>query len=127
MTGELEALGRRAVESPIWKWAPGMRLYNGDLVIAVSGDGLPIAVAPSVLFGVPPSVRRDALPDVTDAGTIGHIVTRLRNAYRDRLLRCEGYPDGWRVVLFDRASILGIGGTEGEALVRALEGQGGKP
>ncbi len=89
---------------------------------------LPIGGATrAVVFGVPPSVRKDALPDVTDAGTLGHIVTRLRNAYRDRLLRVEGYPDGWRVVLFDRASILGIGPTEGSALVNALEGQGGKP
>lgn len=127
MTPELEALARRAVGSPIWKWAPGMRLADGDLVIAISGDGLPIAASPAVLFGVPPSVRKDVLPDLTDAGTLGHIVTRLRNAYRDRLLRCEGYPDGWRVVLFDRASILGIGPTEGSALVNALEGQGGKP
>lgn len=127
MNAELEALGRRAVQSPIWKWSPGMRLADGDLVVAISGDGLPIAAAPGVMFGVPPSVRKDALPDVTDAGTLGHIVTRLRNAYRDRLLRVEGYPDGWRVVLFDRASILGIGPTEGSALVNALEGQGGKP
>lgn len=122
MTPDLEALARRAIACKGWRWMAGMRLLDGDLVIAVSGDGLPIAASPAVLFGVPPTARKDALPDLSDPATLGCLLALVREAHGSPLLRVEGFPDGWRAVRTDRAPyVVGLGHSEAAALVAALE------
>ena len=62
----------------------------------------------------------DVLPDLTDEGTVGHLLGMVREAWDDHEAHCSLVGSGWR--LWNRnCSKWADGRTEGEALVVALE------
>lgn len=126
-------LGKRAVACRGWRWSPGMLDLFGRRVLCVWPDD----------FGnkwshIPENcvVRdADALPDLSDAATIGCLLALVREAYRDPSKLWEGHVEVRRdhrtlffVVSFGHNAsgalvedTLATGGTEAEALVAALE------
>lgn len=117
MTPELEALARRAVACPRWRWMGGMRWI----------DNRPAPLEPIALrvADIRPrdgsDVPRHALPDLEDPATLGCLLALVREAWIEPLARAEGYPDGWRVYVPRVSRLVGLGPSEDEALVAALE------
>ena len=75
MTPELEALARRAVACPRWRWMPGMAFFwCGDLHRVADRE--------------PGTLRTDGslLPDLTDPATLGCLVALVREAWADRIV-----------------------------------------
>jgi hypothetical protein len=132
MTKEQIALSRRAVASGRWQWAPGALDQFGRRVIDVWPDDLGIKWSHLLDNRV---VRdADALPDLSDAATLGCLLALVREAWgcavitspdydHDEDEGCQG-PNviGWRAVETVRWVSVGAGATEAEALVVALEG-----
>jgi hypothetical protein len=77
MTPELEALARRAVACPRWRWMPGMKVGN-DRIMDESETR---------------EVRSDELPDLTDFATLGCLVALVREAWADLIVVSLG--SGW--------------------------------
>ena len=129
-----EALARRAVAAPGWRWLPGMLQTRGverhrvELTFHVSLPG----------FGDP------WLPDLTDPATIGCLLALVRDAYDDggvhtyrdlRWLACDGegthicaHPgarekrqNGASCCIGGPCHAPAFGDSEAEALVAALE------
>jgi hypothetical protein len=63
----------------------------------------------------------DPFPDLTDPATLGCLLALVREAWGEPLARVEGYPDGWRVYVPRVSRLVGLGPSEGAALVAALE------
>jgi len=131
MTKEQIALSRRAVASGRWQWAPGALDQFGRRVINVWPDDLGIKWS-----HIPENrvVRdADALPDLTDAATLGCLLALVREAWGCAVITSPDYdydddearqgPNvvGWRAVETVRWMWVGEGKTEAEALVFALE------
>ena len=114
MTEEQIALARRAVACKGWRWMPGMR--------AVGRRNLPAAWFR--LEESTPSLTgewSDALPDLTDHATLGCLLALVREALhspRAHVLYVAGLHR-WECA--DNRVVLGVGATEAEALVAALE------
>lgn len=142
MTPELEALARRAVACPRWRWMPGMRwtvqLAGGQSLADRAGRILTEWDAVDDggrVFRLGP----DALPDLTDPATLGCLLALVREAYGSTTIYCRlssttRASDGvwaWEVIgwLDPLRSPDGRGGSfrgwgyasEAEALVAALE------
>lgn len=132
MTDEQKVLSRRAVVCRGWTWGPGMLDLFGRRVMHVWPDDLWIHWS-----HIPEScvVRdADALPDLTDAATIGCLLALVRTAWGCAVITSPeyGYDDeearqgpnviGWRAVETERWMTVGEGASEAEALVAALEG-----
>ena len=122
MTPELEALARRAVACPRWRWMPGMKVGN-DRIMDESETR---------------EVRSDELPDLTDFATLGCLVALVREAHGPAAVARHTGTNGrggqaWAI--YDReppvdgyhvaAPALGYWESEIEALVAALELGGG--
>jgi hypothetical protein len=145
MTPELEALARRAVACPRWRWMPGMLVTSMGRIIEVDGD-LVSAFEHPWIDGQFEFRKLDsdcayvpALPDLTDFATLGCLVALVREAHGPSAVArlvgvngrgdqewaiCDRSPavDGWHVA----APALGYWESEIEALVAALEnGAGG--
>jgi hypothetical protein len=131
MTKEQIALSRRAVASGRWQWAPGALDQFGRRVINVWPDDLGIKWSHLLDNRV---VRdADALPDLSDAATLGCLLALVREAwgcavitspdydYDDEEARQGSNVIGWRAVETVRWVSVGAGATEAEALVVALE------
>jgi hypothetical protein len=131
MTKEQIALSRRAVASGRWQWAPGALDQFGRRVINVWPDDLGIKWS-----HIPENcvVRdADALPDLSDAATLGCLLALVREAWGCAVSICPDYDHdddegcqgpnvvGWRAVETVRWVSVGAGATEAEALVVALE------
>jgi hypothetical protein len=99
-----DALARRAVACRAWKWMPGMLTTDGIRVERVDPDGYAIGRSAG---GYAYTLTADALPDLTDAATVGCVLYLMR----------EVYGADW----LTPARLLGDGATEAEALVVALE------
>ena len=138
MTDEQIALGERAVACKGWRWMPGMLDQTGRRVLCVWPDDLGIKWS-----HIPEScvVRdADALPDLTDAATIGCLLALVREAlnvptahvlpslgawYIERDAQDGSEDNEWLHVdgVWGCGSAAIIGAkTEAEALVAALEG-----
>ena len=135
MTAELEALARRAVACPRWRWMPGMRWIDHR---PAPLDPIALRVAdnrPRDGRDVPPH----AMPDLTDPATLGCLLALVREVYGSPALYCRlssttRKSDGiqaWEVIgwLDASRSPNGRGGSfrgwgyasEAEALVATLE------
>lgn len=122
---KLEALGRRAVACPRWRWMPGMRALVGPTNAPyryVTPEYAP-PEGDSVGFC-------DPTPDLSDPATLGCLLHLVRKAW-GRPFWVEGdprsmgeRPDEWIGVLFEgRFATCSVvhAATEAEALVAALE------
>ena len=131
MTPELEALARRAVACPGWRWMPGMLAHHPNWRAGrVSHVGLTaVRVAcryPSPVGGtewaVPPLPITDLLPDLNDPATLGCVLALAREAWKRPTAFLYWYGGNW---FFDPQQSDPTdhpsGRTEAEALVAALE------
>ena len=121
MTDEMLALARRAVACKGWRWMPGMLTDEGRRVMRVWPDDLGIKWSHLLDNRV---VRdADALPDLTDAATIGCLLALVREAWGIPSLSLSPWSDGWEYAW--KPYVKGPCGywiTEADALVAALEG-----
>ena len=125
MTDEMTVLGKRAVACPKWRLMPGMLTDEGRRVMQVWPDDLGIKWSHLLDNRV---VRdADAIPDLTDAATVGCLLALVREAW--------GMSTGITVSYSSDEGLWGVswcgathggwcgrGKTEAEALVAALEG-----
>jgi hypothetical protein len=122
MTPEHEALARRAVACPRWRWMPGMVTTYGQRIARVDADGYTVAYQRG---GHLQMVEADALPDLTDPATLGCLLALVREAWREPTLSVAWAGGGWYVVQLIRRSVDALRwidtATEAEALVAALE------
>jgi len=122
MTDEMIALSRRAVACPKWRWMPGMLDPSGRRAMWVyPEDGI------ITWSHIPENcVDRDAdaLPDLTDAATLGCLLALVREAWGTAIIVSYSYDDGLWETMWEGATAAGWcgrGDTEAEALVAALE------
>lgn len=130
MNDTMTDLGRRAVACKGWRWTAGMLARScasewGSRVLLVYGDRLRLDVS-----DLPQCQWRDAgdwLPDFTDPATIGCLLALVREAWVDAgcWAECDG-GDLTRWAVYSPATPsnrwrIGVGTTEAEALVAALE------
>lgn len=139
MTTELDALARRAVACPRWRWLPGMR--------SVAYRQAPLEPVVHRIGDLKPTPYPGSLPDLTDPATLGCLLALVREAWRCptayvRQSTSRRVSDGvfawevcdlWidaeacRALGVDREGTVGSWGhgSEAEALVAALESGGG--
>ena len=139
MTPELEALARRAVACPRWRWMPGM-LSGGRRVVHGEAGAVCCKGVRMLWSGawVSDPVYVDDLPDLTDFATLGCLVALVREIHGPsavaRHIGTNG-RGGQEWAIYDRAPAvdgyhmaapaLGYWESEAEALVAALENGGG--
>ena len=120
MTPEVEALARRAVACPRWRWMGGMRWIDNrppplePIALRVADN------RPRDGWDVP----RHVLPDLTDPATLGCLLALVRKAWWDPYLVVRWSGHDWRVVRTDGSVscwTVARGATEAEALIAALE------
>lgn len=122
----MSELAKRAIACKGWRWLPGMRTQHHGRVI----DGTGVAVVDGSRLIAPaldrawtvPAREVAALPDLSDAATLGALLALVREAWGCDSLTCQPLlplvgVHGWRVVGTSAKS----GHTEAEALVAALE------
>ena len=130
MNDEQTALSRRAVACKGWRWMPGAAGVLPDARhIRVANDHAPYWGGAGLRLGN--NVSRDALPDLTDAATIGCLLALVREAWGDPgfyVTRSGIYIKDTDILGWDSFGILRGRGwgtfyrSEVEALVAALEG-----
>lgn len=131
-----EALARRAVACPRWRWMPGMLTHIGVRVARVDADQYAVGWYPD---GYLSSIDQVAIPDLEDPATLGCLLALVREVYGSPSLYCRlssttRASDGiraWEVIGYLDASRSpdGRGGSfrgwgyasEAEALVATLE------
>jgi hypothetical protein len=124
-TSHFVTLAERAIACGPWRWIPGMLIQGGSPL----HRGAP--ATQRIDERVPRPVLSDALPDFRDPATLGCLLALVREAWDEPTLtpnfetasRCErhGVPGPRWLVCPDDADRPGIGSTEAEALVDALE------
>ena len=121
MTDEQKAISRRAIACRGWTWGPGMLDLFGRRVRNVWPDDLGIHWS-----HIPENcvVRdADALPDLTDAATLGCLLALVREAWGQDDLAAFRFHGRWCVEVTPQEGPhhAFYGDTEAEALVAALE------
>lgn len=132
MTGEIEALARRAVACKRWRWIPGM-LSDEGRVVEINVHGLLVGYTTGIILksgaqGWPRAWEASAslrLPDLTDPATLGCLLALVRKVWGDSQAFCATEADTahimWWVVRHGNESAMAGGRSEAEALVAALE------
>jgi hypothetical protein len=112
MSDEMIALARRADACRGWRWMPGMRWWTDD-------DRGRLDDYQPEYMGRP----TDALPDLTDAATLGCLLALVREAWRCPKANVSWVTDDKCMVVFymGHAQEFLLADTEAEALVAALE------
>jgi len=116
-------LSRRAVACKAFRWLPGMLDVHGGRVVSVEGgmlrldyrdDDDPIRTSASA-----------CLPDLTDPATLGCLLFLVRAAWGDPHASSRWMKPEWKVLVqrmgYINYTVVGVGRTEAEALVAALE------
>ena len=120
MTDEQIALARRAVACKGWRWMPGMLAH-------FEHDNRRVRVTDPACW-----VSTTALPNLSDPATLGCVLALVRKVwgcvvvtspdYDEDEVGCQGWNvTSWRAVETVRWLPIGVGATEAEALVAALE------
>jgi hypothetical protein len=121
----LEALARRAVACPRWRWMQGMLIAdNGAGVRFLWEDDRYLHGMAAEASGLWMRMNKDRerLPDLTDPATLGCLLALVREAWGDPLAYTMAYYGRWTLCSDrDEAIDPGDGATEAEALVAALE------
>ena len=127
----LEALARRAVACRGWRWIPGMLTLSDERML---DDGWPeydvleygsSGVAECVKWNLKPPPG--ALPDLTDAATLGCLLALVREAWGDPYLIATKERGSCWIIAIHLCDAMLVGGryirgaTEIEALIAALE------
>lgn len=127
----LEALARRAVACRGWRWIPGMLTLSDERML---DDGWPeydvreygsSGVAECVKWNLKP--KKGALPDLTDAATLGCLLALVREAWGDPYLIADKERGAGWIIDENQCNSMLVGGryirgaTEAEALIAALE------
>lgn len=113
MTGEMEALARRAVACKGWRWMPGMQALGGVRVFDVMGDTFDGMDTDSEYLDAPTA---NLLPDLTDPATLGCLLAVTRKAWNRPYASISRWEKGW-----DWDGWWWACTSEAEALVAALE------
>ena len=131
MTDEQTALSRRAVACRGWRWLPGtlrLRATPPSRRDHLKREGRVLDWDDTWVYAAWP-----VIPDLSDAATLGCLLALVRDAwhcvvvtspdYDEDEMGCQGWNIiGWRAVETVRWLPIGVGATEAEALVVALEG-----
>jgi len=110
-------LGKRAVACRHWRWLPGMLTLGGFRILRIDGDdafiGPCLSLAVSELVG----------PDLRDPCMLGGLLALVREAWGHLDTNACKTSDGrlWGVRCPGFAEHMGVGSSEAEALVAALE------
>ena len=111
----LDDLARRAVACKRWRWLPGMLTTDGIRLVRVDPDEYSIGYSTG---GYVWALNADALPDLTDAATLGCLLALVREAHGDVVWL---HHDCCVWVVCGLPEDPGGSDTQAEALVVALE------
>jgi hypothetical protein len=121
MTPEHEALARRAVACPRWRWMRGMLRLRDALGKADHGKREGRAEARDEWS----YAEWPCLPDLTDPATLGCLLALVREAWSEPILSVAWAGGRWYVVQRILRSVDALRwidtATEAEALIAALE------
>lgn len=120
----LRLLGLRAIACPAWRWCEGMlaegKPYNIGSVVKCRVVRVSYFRAKEMPVAESGGEIHDAIPDFSDAATLGCLLGRVRDLKGvDRLYVRPEKNGKWRVVVED-CSFFWEGETEAEALIEAL-------
>jgi hypothetical protein len=115
MNTDLEALARRAVACPRWRWMPGMLVKYVGPPTELHPKGLELECR---VRRVNWESSEDDLPDLSDPATLGCLLALVREQYQDATTQIDSGK--WWVAAMNGTRV-GMGPTEAEALVAALE------
>ena len=126
---ELEALGRRAVACPRWRWLPGTAVLR--YAPGTPSHGQRQARVDDEFVTYEQALGVHIVPDLTDPATLGCLLALVREAHGDAdivafVVHSHGSPERWCVDVgpdpdfYDERKYV-YRPTEVEALVTALE------
>ena len=119
MTPEHEALARRAVACPRWRWMPGMLVNSAGYVYRMTSESIADGC------GAVDWQQKWMRPDLTDPATLGCLLALVREAWSEPILSVAWAGGRWYVVQRILRSVDALRwidtATEVDALVAALE------
>lgn len=127
------SLAIRVAKSPNFRWSPGMQTRDGDRVLMISGNAdFPKIARWRMSESKPPfmgailwkfdDIGQEALPDLSDAATIGCLVSLVRETAEDPaayIERRNKEGDAYCALWVNGREI--EGNSEAEVIAKALE------